>query len=187
MSPTSTATAAAKAHPVSTAPASAEGSGLARLIGWAYAWFARIPHSLVALLARFSIAAVFWNSGQTKVSGFALNLVTGEFALGWPQLSDSALALFQDEYKLPFIAPAIAAPMAAFAEHLFPLLLLIGLGTRLSALGLLGMTLVIQVFVYPGAYATHGTWAALLLYLVSQGPGAFSVDHWIARRRMASR
>ena len=164
-----------------TAGASSQ-SGIAGLLAWAYSLFARIPHSLVALLARFSIAAVFWNSGQTKVSGFALNIVTGEFALGWPQLSDSALALFQDEYKLPFIAPAIAAPMAAFAEHFFPLLLLIGLATRLSALGLLGMTLVIQLFVYPGAYATHGTWAALLLYLVSQGPGAFSLDHLIARR-----
>jgi putative oxidoreductase len=92
------------------------------------------------------------------------------------------VALFQDEYKLPLIPPELAAPMAAFAEHLFPLLLLIGLGTRLSAFGLLGMTLVIQVFVYPGAYATHGTWAALLLYLISRGPGAFSIDHLIARR-----
>ncbi len=164
-----------------TAVASSQ-TGIAGPLAWATSLFARIPHSLVALLARFSIAAVFWNSGQTKVSGFALNIVTGEFALGWPHLSDSALALFQDEYKLPFIAPAIAAPMAAFAEHFFPLLLLIGLATRLSALGLLGMTLVIQLFVYPGAYATHGTWAALLLYLVSQGPGAFSIDHLIARR-----
>ena len=157
-------------------------AGIAGLLTWVYSLFARIPHSVIALLARFSIAAVFWNSGQTKVSGFALNVVTGEFALGWPHLSDSALALFQDEYKLPFIAPAVAAPMAAFAEHFFPLLLLIGFATRLSALALLGMTLVIQVFVYPGAYATHGTWAALLLYLVSQGPGAFSIDHLIARR-----
>lgn len=175
-------TTSSKAGPLSTSPAATPAAGLGRLIAWAYGLFARIPRSLVALLARFSIAAVFWNSGQTKVTGLALNFVTGEFALGWPHLSDSALALFQDEYKLPFIAPAIAAPMAAFAEHLFPLLLLIGLGTRLSALGLLGMTLVIQLFVYPGAYATHGTWAALLLYLVSQGPGVFSIDHWIARR-----
>lgn len=162
-------------------------TGVAGLLTWVHGLCARVPHALVALLARFSIAAVFWNSGQTKVSGFALNIVTGEFALGWPQLSDSALALFQDEYKLPLIAPAIAAPMAAFTEHLFPLLLLIGLGTRLSALGLLGMTLVIQVFVYPGAYATHGTWAALLLYLASQGPGALSIDHLIARRHARGR
>lgn len=162
-----------------------EGSALARWVHAVHGLLGRIPHSVVALLARFSIAAVFWSSGQTKVAGFALNVVTGEFALGWPRLSESALALFQDEYKLPFIAPALAAPMAALAEHLFPLLLLIGLGTRLSALALLGMTLVIQVFVYPGAYATHGTWAALLLFLMIRGPGAFSLDHWIAGRSAA--
>ncbi|MEZ5661122.1 MAG: DoxX family membrane protein [Burkholderiaceae bacterium] len=178
---------AAPQRTASSSTALPASSGIAGLIGWAILWFGRIPHSGVALLARFSIAAVFWNSGQTKVSDFALNIVTGEFMLGWPRLSDSALALFEEEYKLPFIAPAIAAPMAAFAEHLLPLLLLIGLGTRLSALGLLGMTMVIQIFVYPGAYATHGTWAAILLYLVSQGPGAISIDHWIARRRTALR
>ncbi|MCB1740056.1 MAG: DoxX family membrane protein [Gammaproteobacteria bacterium] len=182
----STASAASQ-RTASSSTALPASSGIAGLIGWAIRWFGRIPHSGVALLARFSIAAVFWNSGQTKVSDFALNIVTGEFMLGWPHLSDSALALFEDEYKLPFIAPAIAAPMAALAEHLLPLLLLIGLGTRLSALGLLGMTMVIQIFVYPGAYATHGTWAAILLYLVSQGPGAISIDHWIARRCTARR
>lgn len=145
--------------------------------------FERIPNSLIALLARFSIAAVFWNSGQTKVQGLALNFVSGDFALGWPRLSDSALALFQEEYKLPLLPPELAAPMAAFAEHLFPLLLLFGLATRFSALALLVMTLVIQVFVYPGAYATHGTWAALLLYLMARGPGVFSIDHLLARRQ----
>lgn len=91
--------------------------------------------------------------------------VNGDFAPGWPSLSESALSLFQDEYKLPFIAPALAEPLAAFAEHLFPLLILIGIATRFSALALLGMTLVIQLFVYSSAYATHGTWAAVLLYL----------------------
>jgi len=147
--------------------------------------FDRIPNSLIALLARFSIAAVFWTSGQTKVQGLALNLVNGDFALGWPRLSDSALALFQDEYKLPLLPPELAAPMAAFAEHLFPLLLLFGFATRFSALALLVMTVVIQVFVYPDAYATHGTWAAVLLYLMARGPGAFSIDHWLATRQAA--
>lgn len=143
--------------------------------------FERLPPSWIALLARVSIAAVFWTSGQTKVEGFALNLVSGEFQLGWPRLSDSALALFQDEYRLPLVSPAVAAPLAALAEHVLPLLLLFGLATRLSALGLLVMTLVIQVLVYPGAYATHGTWAALLLYLMAGGPGRWSVDHLLAR------
>lgn len=141
-----------------------------------------IPHSLIALIARFSIAAVFWHSGQTKVEGFVLNIVSGEFALGWPRLSDSAVSLFQDEYQLPLLAPGIAAPLAAFSEHLFPALILIGLGTRFSALALLGMTLVIQLLVYPGAYATHGTWAAVLLYLMARGPGNLSIDHLLARR-----
>lgn len=162
-------------------------SSMSRLIDAAIGVFERIPHSLIAFIARFSIAAVFWNSGQTKVQGFVVNLVSGEFKLGWPSLSDSALALFQDEYKLPFIPPEFAAPMAATAEHLFPLLILIGLGTRFSALALLGMTLVIQFFVYPGAYATHGTWAAVLMFLVARGPGVFSVDHWLASRRAAIR
>jgi putative oxidoreductase len=162
-------------------------SSMSRLIDAAIGVFERIPHSLIAFIARFSIAAVFWNSGQTKVQGFVVNLVSGEFKLGWPSLSDSALALFQDEYKLPFIPPEFAAPMAATAEHLFPLLILIGLGTRFSALALLGMTLVIQLFVYPGAYATHGTWAAVLMFLVARGPGMFSVDHWLASRWAAIR
>lgn len=146
-------------------------------------WFQRIPSSLIALLARFSIAAVFWSSGQTKVEGLAINLVSGEFVLGWPQLSSSALALFQDEYKLPLLSPMLAATLAALAEHLLPLMLLLGLATRLSALGLLGMTGVIQLLVYPGAYATHGTWAAVLLYLMAGGAGRWSIDHWLAGRR----
>lgn len=142
----------------------------------------QIPLSLVALLARFSIAAVFWKSGETKIQGFALDIVNREFTVGWPRLSDSAITLFKEEYRLPFIAPEIAAPMAAFAEHFFPVLLLLGLATRLSALALLGMTLTIQLFVYPDAYPTHGTWAAVLLYLMAQGPGKLSLDHWIAQR-----
>ena len=153
-----------------------------RVIQAAIALCARIPHSLIALLARFSIAAVFWKSGQTKVEGLALDLVEGTFRLGWPHLSGSAVALFRDEFKLPLIPPELAAPLAATAEHVLPLLLLIGLATRFSALGLLGMTAVIQVFVYPDAYPTHGVWAALLLYLVARGPGAVSIDRWLARR-----
>lgn len=141
----------------------------------------RIPQSLIALLARFSIAAVFWKSGQTKIEGLAIDLVQGEFQLGWPRLSESAIALFKDEYRLPLVPPELAAPLAAFAEHLFPLLLLLGLATRFSALALLGMTLTIQIFVYPDAYPVHGVWAAVLLMLMAQGPGKVSLDHWLVR------
>lgn len=151
---------------------------LARVIGWMQC----IPHTLIALIARVSIAAVFWKSGQTKVEGFAVDLVSGTFELGVPRLSGSAVYLFSHEYKLPVLSPEFAAHAAAFCEHFFPVLILLGLATRFSALALLGMTLTIQLFVYPDAYPTHGTWIAILLYLMAKGPGAFSIDHLIARR-----
>lgn len=140
----------------------------------------KIPHSLIAFIARFSIAAVFWKSGQTKVEGLAIDLIDGTVQLGWPRLADSTIPLFQSEYHVPLLSPEIAAHMAAFAEHFFPVLILIGFATRFSALALLGMTLVIEVFVYPDAYPTHGTWAAVLLYLMATGPGKLSIDHMIA-------
>lgn len=154
-------------------------AGLLRTI---HTGFSHIPDALIAVVARFSIAAVFWKSGQTKIEGLAIDIVDGTFTLGWPRLSDSALFLFQDEYKLPLLPPGLAALVAAGAEHLFPLLLLIGLATRLSAFALLVMTLTIQLFVYPSAYPVHGVWAAVLLFLMARGPGWLSLDHWIARR-----
>lgn len=141
----------------------------------------RIPYGLVAFLARFSIAAVFWKSGQTKVEGLAIDLVAGTFELGRPRLAASTVPLFAEEYRVPLLSPELAAHAAAFSEHVFPVLLLLGLATRFSALALLGMTLVIQLFVYPEAYPTHGTWAACLLLLIARGPGAFSIDRLIAR------
>lgn len=114
------------------------------------------------LLARITPGALFWQSGRAKVDGW--------------QLKDSALYLFQEEYRLPLIDPALAAGLAAFAEHLLPILLLLGLGTRLAAAGLLGMTLVIQLLVYPDAWSTHGTWAVALLLLIGQGGGRLSLD-----------
>lgn len=143
---------------------------------------AGISHDLVALLGRFSMAAVFWLSAQTKVEGFALNLVSGEWQWGWPRLSESVLDLFRDEYRLPLISPDLAALAATVGEHVFAALLLVGLASRLSALALLVITAVIQIFVYPDAYATHGVWATVLLYLLLRGPGRLSLDHWIRRR-----
>lgn len=126
-----------------------------------------IPHSLIALVARLSIAAVFWQSGQTKVDGFMLN--------------DTAVYLFENEYKLPLVDPTLAAYGAAISEHLFPILLVLGLGSRFAALALLGMTAVIEIFVYPDAWPTHGTWAACLLVVIARGPGVVSLDHLIGR------
>jgi putative oxidoreductase len=138
------------------------------LIQRSHALMATIPYALVALIARISIAAVFWRSGQTKLDGW--------------HVSDSAILLFKDEYKLPLLDPTLAAYLATFAEHLFPILLVLGLATRLSALALLIITLVIEIFVYPDAWPTHGTWAACFLILMTQGPGKVSLDHLIAGR-----
>lgn len=157
--------------------------GSERLYLGLLAAFGRIPHSAIALLARFSLATTFWLSGQTKIEGLVLDPIDGKIVLGLPRLSESAVDLFRYEYALPLIPPEWAALLAATAEHVFPLLLLCGLASRLSAFALLAMTLVIQIFVYPGAYATHGLWAALLLYLMARGPGAISLDHLLARRR----
>jgi putative oxidoreductase len=152
------------------------------LITRAIALLERIPQSLIAFIARFAIAAVFWKSGQTKIEGLAIDLIDGTFQLGWPRLADSTIPLFTSEYHVPLLSPEIAAHMAAFAEHFFPVLILVGFATRFSAMALLGMTLTIQLFVYPDAYPTHGTWAAVLLYLMATGPGKLSIDHLIARR-----
>ena len=133
------------------------------------ALFETIPYALVALIARVAPAAVFWQSGQTKLEGW--------------HVSDNAIYLFREEYRLPLIDPAIAAHLAAFAEHFFPILLVLGLATRFAALALLGMTLVIEIFVYPDAWPTHGTWAACFLLLMAQGPGAWSLDHIIRKRQ----
>lgn len=139
-----------------------------RLLEKAIALFERIPYALTALIARVAPAAVFWQSGQTKLEGW--------------HVSDNAVYLFREEYRLPLIDPAIAAHLAAFAEHFFPILLVLGLATRFAALALLGMTLVIEVFVYPDAWPTHGTWAACFLLLMAQGGGAWSLDHLIKER-----
>ena len=122
-----------------------------------------VPHDALALIDRVAIGAIFFLSGRTKVEG-------------WLTVTDGTYTLFRDEYKLPLIPIEIAAHAAAWAEHLFPLLLVLGLFTRLSALALLGMTLVIQIFVYPDAWPTHLSWAGLLLYLVGRGAGTLSLD-----------
>ena len=97
-------------------------------------------------------------------------------------VTDSAVALFREEYKLPLLPPEIAAHLPAYAEHFLPLLLILGLGTRLAAVGLLGMTLVIEIFVYPEAWPTHLTWATALLYLAGRGAGVASLDRALAIR-----
>jgi len=127
-------------------------------------WLSRVlPEPLLLLVARFGIAAVFFQSGRTKVEGFLT-------------IKPSTYDLFATDYKLPLVPSDIAARMATGAEHLFPVLLVMGLFTRLSALALLGMTTVIEVFVYPDAWPTHLSWAGLMLPLIARGGGAWSLD-----------
>jgi putative oxidoreductase len=127
-----------------------------------------IPDAVLLLAARLFPAAVFWQSGRTKMEGW--------------RLSDNALFLFEEDYRLPLIDPVVAAHLAALAEHVFPLLLLVGFATRLSALALLAMTAVIQLFVYPAAWPTHGVWATCFLLLIARGAGSWSLDSALARR-----
>ena len=162
--------------------AEAAPGALGRAVDSARTLMSRIPESPIAPLGRFSVAAVFWKSGQTKIEGLAIDIVSGSFELGVPRLSSSAVDLFRDEYRLPLVPPELAATLAAIGEHALPLLLLLGLGTRFAALGLLGMTAVIQFGVYPSAYPTHGVWAAVLLWLMARGPGVVSLDHLWKRR-----
>lgn len=127
----------------------------------------KIPYALIALLARVAVALQFWRSGQTKVDGW--------------QITETTFDLFREEYQVPLIPPEIAAYLATIQEHLFAVLLVIGLASRLSALGLLAMTLVIQLFVYPANYPEHLLWGALLVLIIARGPGAFSIDHLLRR------
>ena len=122
-----------------------------------------IGHDLLALVGRLSIAAIFFQSGRTKVEGFLT-------------VTDSTYELFRSEYRLPLIPPEIAAHIAAGVETFVPVLLVLGLATRLSAFVLLGMTTIIEIFVYPDAWPTHLSWAAILLYLVGRGGGRVSLD-----------
>lgn len=156
-----------------TAPAAAaSASGLVGMVQRLLATLNRIPYWFIALCARVFPAAVFWQSGQTKVAGF--------------HLKPSAVALFQNEYQLPVIDPTAAAYLSAVGEHVLPVLLVLGLATRFAALGLLFMTAVIEIFVYPLAWPTHGVWATCFVLLIARGPGEVSVDALIARRFKAA-
>jgi putative oxidoreductase len=149
-----------KDHSMATIAQSEHRSLYGRLTGLAER---ALPMDLLLLVQRLGIAAVFFQSGRTKVEGF--------FTI--PQ---TTVDLFEFEYALPLLPPKLAATMAAGAEHLFPVLLVLGLFSRLSAAALIGMTLVIQTFVYPDAWPTHLNWAGLMLPIVAMGGGRFALD-----------
>lgn len=143
-----------------------EKNGPVAMIGAAFGWFERIPYWLIALTARVALAEVFWSSAQAHLSNW-----------------DTTLYLFENSYHVPLLPPDIAAYLAVAMEVAMPPLLILGLATRLASLALFGMTLVIEIFVYPAAWPTHIQWAAMLLVLMAQGAGVISLD-WAIRRRM---
>ena len=151
--------------PYSAVSTHASASGLR--LRWAdlVALVGRVPLSLHQLLFRIAIAGVFLRAGLTKISSW-----------------ESTVALFADEYNVPVLAPHLAAAMAATFEVGCSTLLLVGLGTRLAALPLLGMIMTIQLFVYPQAWSEHLVWGSILLMLLTRGGGAVSLDHLIARQ-----
>ncbi len=127
-------------------------------------WLQHVPYSVIALPLRFAVATVFWDSGTEKLADW-----------------NATLQLFHDEYKVPLLPPDFAAHLAASIELTTPALLVLGLLTRPAALALLGMTTVIEVFVYPQAWPTHIQWAAMLFVLLCRGAGKLSVDELLRR------
>src|SRR3546814_136293 len=133
----------------------------------------RVVEGAALLLLRVALAGVFWRSGQTK-------MVEGSFL----RIDPSQYDLFRSEFSGLPLDPAVAVPLTAFSEHLFPALLLCGLATRFSAGALLVMTLVIQIFVFPDAWwPVHSLWAAMAAILIVRGGGLLSFDALIARMR----
>ncbi len=124
----------------------------------------RVPLSIHQLLFRLGVASVFLKAGLVKISSW-----------------ESTVALFRDEYRVPVLPPAIAETMSATFELGCSALLIIGLASRLATLPLLGMIATIQLFVYPDAWSEHLVWGSILVFLLTRGPGAISVDHVIAR------
>ncbi len=130
----------------------------------------RFPVSLLQFLLRFSMASVFWHARMTKIASW-----------------DTTIALFRDEYMVPILPPEIAASLAAAVELTCPVLLVLGFATRLATLPMLGMTFVIEVFVYPEQWIEHLMWASILVFILTRGPGALSLDHVIARKFLPGR
>jgi putative oxidoreductase len=133
------------------------------------AWLDRIPYSALAIPLRLAVATIFWNSAMTKLANW-----------------ETAVELFREEYRVPLVPPELAAYLSVSIELAAPVLLVLGLATRPVALILLGMTAVIEIFVYPQAWPTHIQWAAMLLVLLARGAGRFSIDWLIWRRVMGT-
>jgi putative oxidoreductase len=140
-------------------------SATCEMVGRALSWLNRVPYAVLALPLRLAVATVFWNSAMAKLANW-----------------DTTISLFTDDYQVPLLPPELAAYVALTIELTTPVLLVLGLFTRAAALVLLGMTAVIEIFVYPQAWPTHIQWAAMLLILLCRGAGAVSIDQLLWRR-----
>src|SRR5437016_13377224 len=127
-------------------------------------WLGRFPLSILQFGMRIGVGMVFFKAGLLKYQSF-------EFAV----------KLFEDEYKVPLLAPAVAAQIAMINELTTSTLLFLGPATRLATLPLLGMMLVIQIFVYPHAWPDHVLWGSALILILTRGPGPFAIDHLLQR------
>ena len=150
---------------MTTLTSASSGQRALALIGRALRWLDSVPYWLLAAPLRLAAATVFWNSAMTKLANW-----------------NTTVELFIEEYKVPLLPPELAAYMAVLFELTTPVLLVLGLATRAAALVLLGMTAVIEVFVYPQAWPTHIQWAAMLFVLLCRGPGKLSLDHLVRMR-----
>ncbi len=124
------------------------------------------PQSVLQLLMRFSIFWVFWRSGLLKAGNM-----------------EQAVTLFREEYKLPILSPETAAYLGTAVELAAPCLILVGLFTRLAALSLIGLTLTIQFLVYWNDYPSHLLWLAILVFILTRGPGPYSLDALLFKGR----
>jgi putative oxidoreductase len=133
---------------------------------------ARIPHAVIGLLGRVSLAWIFWSNGRARMGG------------SWNVLEPGGvtIAMFRGGYDIPQVPDAFAAIAVQTAELVLPVLLAAGLASRFAALGLLILIVVFELFVQPGPYAVHGVWAAVLLMIIKYGPGSISLDEALGRR-----
>ena len=161
---------------------------ITNILGITTSYMTKIPAGGVSFLARFMMASIFWKSAITKIafeedglSEFSLAQIWNVVTLNWT-VSDSTYMLFEYEYMLPVVPSELGAHMALTAEILLPMALIFGLLTRYSALALLGMTGVIQIFVYPHLWSVHGLWAIALLVIMVHGGGRLSVDNFLCKK-----
>jgi len=159
-----------------------------RMVAVATGVMSKIPVGAISLLARLVMASIFWKSAMTKIAlndagggDFSLSQIWNVISLDWTVM-DSTYMLFEYEYDLPVLPANWAAHMALSAEILLPIALVLGLFTRFAALAMLGMTLVIQIFVYPNLWSVHGLWAVALLLIMTKGAGRLSLDYVLCRK-----